>query len=194
MRLKAFLIAALIIGAMAFPFGRNVMPVVTNSALPATLTAAGAAAQTTANPPTSYDVRLEGYYGYNLLARGFTKSPAYMYTKTPYCDEAWRFVPTGISGTYQIQNRNSGLCLVVQGTANGNTAFQYTCNKNWADQRWRVQGRDLGLGVVVYEIISANSVKYLRSGASLNSRAFQTSEYSFWIVYRWDGRACTDRP
>src|SRR5918996_3429931 len=66
MRLKTFLIATLIIGAMTFPFRHNVMPVIAYSASPATSTATAAAAQDI-NPLASYDARITDFNPYNLL-------------------------------------------------------------------------------------------------------------------------------
>src|SRR5262245_22196773 len=66
MRIKTFLIATLIIGAMTFPFRRNAMPVITHSASPATLTATAAAAQDI-NPLASYDFGITDFNPYSLL-------------------------------------------------------------------------------------------------------------------------------
>src|SRR5215471_7175474 len=66
MRMKTFLIAALIIGAMAFPFRHNAMPVITHSASPATPTATATAAQGI-NPRASYDVRIPDFNPFSLL-------------------------------------------------------------------------------------------------------------------------------
>jgi Ricin-type beta-trefoil lectin domain-like len=167
MRLKRIFIATLILGTMAFPFGRNVTPVVTHAALPATSTAAGAAAQGFGYPPTNYDVRIMSRDRFGLVAWGTTESGVYTYYQTPYCDEAWRFVRTNLggelAGTYQIMNRNSGLCLVVRGTADGNRAVQSMCNKQYRDQLWWVYG-GVSDGIAGYRFVNANSEKALLGG------------------------------
>jgi len=66
MRIKTFLIATLIIGAMTFPFRHNAMPVITHSASPATLTAAAAAAQGI-NPQAFHNAQITNFNPFSLL-------------------------------------------------------------------------------------------------------------------------------
>ena len=66
MRIKTFLIATLIIGAMTFPFMHNVMPVAAHSAPPAALTATAAAAHGI-DPQASHDFRITDFNPFSLL-------------------------------------------------------------------------------------------------------------------------------
>src|SRR5262245_58426171 len=66
MRIKTFLIATLIIGAMIFLFRQNIAPVVAHSASPATLTATAAAAQGI-SPQAFHNAQITNFNPFSLL-------------------------------------------------------------------------------------------------------------------------------
>jgi subtilisin family serine protease len=91
---------------------------------------------------------------------------------TYWPDQYWSAQYAGVfagQSAYQLKNVNSGKCLVVQGTANNSTAFQYTCGAH-VDQYWWKSGS----GDSWQQLKNVNSGKCLVvQGTANNSTAFQ---------------------
>ncbi|MFB4308769.1 RICIN domain-containing protein [Actinomadura sp. GTD37] len=98
------------------------------------------------------------------------------YTCVKQANEQWALwlIQAPGSGTvrhyiYAIQNRNSGLCLTVEGTKNGSAVRQRQCrNKKYGDKYWP----QLFWYTPLHQLVSQNSKKCLDiAGASKRNKA-----------------------
>jgi Ricin-type beta-trefoil lectin domain len=98
-------------------------------------------------------------------------------------------------GPYRVVNANSGKCMVVQGSSNMATAFQWTC-LNYPDQVWNVQPIPSATNDT-YRLINNNSGKCLvAQGNADMAQPFQYDclNYSDQEWYLWKDGGTTDRP
>jgi hypothetical protein len=165
MRIKTFLIAALIIGAMTFPFMHNVMPVVAHSASPAALTATAAAAQGI-NPQASYGVQIMDFNPYSLLfgrnvLPGATHSAFPAALTATATVEALGFIPTSIDA--RITDPYPQYSLLSQGGAESQVKMYY--KTDYCDEAWRFAPTTFN-GSTVYQI------KHSNNGTCLAVRGF----------------------
>ncbi|NJP89406.1 RICIN domain-containing protein [Nonomuraea sp. FMUSA5-5] len=72
-----------------------------------------------------------------LVAQGHQPSYVFQNTCANYLDQHWQASPD--FGTFRLINRNSFLCMVVQGTALESPVIATDCNATYADQYWRQQ-------------------------------------------------------
>jgi len=137
MRIKTFLIATLIIGAMTFPFRHNAMPVFTHSASPATLTATAAAAQGI-NPLASYDFVITDFNPYSLLY-GRNVLPGATHSAFPATLTAAAAVPDfPVDGSGErdarVMDANGQYALLSRGGIPSQAEMFY--KTNYCDEAW----------------------------------------------------------
>ncbi|MEU7615524.1 RICIN domain-containing protein [Micromonospora rifamycinica] len=87
------------------------------------------------DPDATYVKFYGSLTGLCVAARGTGRSGAVATSCGPWIDQEWSWNYNATFGGYQYRNRNSGLCLAVQGTAMNTQAIQTTCG-NWSDQHW----------------------------------------------------------
>lgn len=165
----------------------------------ATSTAAIAASPTPSTPtppgrsPSIDQQRREGTLvliqntnsGLCLVAQGTANGAPAFQTRcnTEFADQLWQRInnsgtPTSSTGgQIRYKNFNSGKCIVVQGTAAGAQAFQFTCG-SFADQKWTETTKvlvDPRSGSKAYSVKNVNSQKCLLvQGSTDGTRAVQT--------------------
>lgn len=85
----------------------------------------------------AYSLASQGANGCMVVYGGANGARAYIYLCLAYPDQQWAIVthPTA-TGVFMLRNRNSGKCLVVQGTSKWSEAFQYDCHPEFRDQWW----------------------------------------------------------
>jgi hypothetical protein len=160
MRMKTFFIAALIIGAMAFPFRHNAMPVTTNSASPATLTVTADAAQDI-NPRASYDAPIMDFNPFSLLF-GRNVLPGATHSAFPATLTATAAMPDfpgdgsgGAPVDARITDFNNQYGLLSRGTTPSQAEMYY--KTNYCDEAWEFVSTNPNNAQGPYQIRHSNT-------------------------------------
>jgi len=157
MRIKTFLIATLIIGAMTFPFRHNVMPVVAHSASPAASTATAAAAQDI-NPLASYDAQITNFNPFSLLF-GQNVMPDATHSAFPAALTATAAVPDypsdGSNPDRRIEDGFLQYSMLSRGTTPSRVETFY--KTNYCDEAWQLVNTSPSNLEGPYQIVHSNT-------------------------------------